>query len=433
MLEQLSEKLTSVLTRLRRQGMLSEADLDEGLKQVRLVLLEADVHYRVVKRFVDRVREVAVGERVMDSLTPGQQVIKIVRDQLAAIMGGERVNLDLSGQPTILMLVGLQGSGKTTTAGKLARLLKHEGKAPALVATDVYRPAAIEQLKQLGDDLGLPTFAEGETAVEIAVRALTWAKQNARDVIILDTAGRLQIDQEMMAELEETDRVIQPTEVLFVADAMTGQEAVNVATAFHERLELDGVILTKLDGDARGGAALSIREVIGVPIKFVGTGEKLDALEPFHPDRMAEWILGMGDVLTLIEKAESAFDAEQTRKLEEKIRKDRFTLQDFLEQLHQVRDMGPLSEIIGKLPGMNRRIEVDERELDRIAAIINSMTVAERENSAILNSSRKKRIARGSGTQVSDVNRLLKRFDEARRLMKQMEGRWGRSSGRLPF
>jgi len=439
MLDALSAKLNSIFTKLRRKGRLTKADLEEGLREIRLALLEADVNYKVVKHFIERIAEKAVGEKVLESLTPGQQVVKIVRDELTAIMGGQQAELDFSKRPTAIMLVGLQGSGKTTTAGKLAKYLNKQAKAksPLLVATDVRRPAAIEQLKQLGEKLGYPTFAQGTTAVEIAAQALEQAKRNAIDVLILDTAGRLQINEELMQELVLMKAKLAPSEILLVADAMTGQEAVNIAQEFDRRLNLSGIILTKLDGDARGGAALSMVYVLNKPIKFIGVGEKLDDFEVFHPDRMAERILGMGDILSLIEEAEAKIDQKAAADFERKIREERFTLQDFLEQLQQVRNLGPLSRLLEKLPGMGK-LEVNEKALTKVEAIINSMTKAERTHPEIIDGSRKRRIARGSGTQVSDVNKLLKRFLEAKKLMKQVGkmGKLGKSpleNLNLPF
>jgi signal recognition particle subunit SRP54 len=429
MLESLGERLTEILTKLRRKGRLTKADIEEGLREVRRALLEADVNYKVAKGFVARLTERAKGREILESLTPGQQVIKLVHEELAAVMGGERAELDLSASPAIIMLVGLQGSGKTTTVGKLARYLVKRGRAkrPLFVAADIYRPAAGEQLRQLGAQLGYETFPISESEaqpLEIASSAVEQARVEGFDLVLLDTAGRLQIDRPMMEELETISKRIQPQEVLLVADAMTGQEAVSIAEEFHRRLELSGIILTKMDGDARGGAALSMVEVTGVPIKFIGVGERLDDLEPFHPERMAGRILGMGDILGLIEEAETRIDRERAEELAERMQKDQFTLQDFLDQLKQVRRMGPLEHLLEKLPGMGR-VEVEDKELDKVEAIINSMTREERLNSRIIDGSRKRRIARGSGTRVSDINRLLKRFKEARKLMKRL-GKMGK-------
>lgn len=434
MLDALGSRLRGILDKLKRRGKLTAADVEEGLREIRLCLLEADVNYKVVKRFIENIRAKALGAAVLESLTPGQQLIKIVRDELTTILGASKKELKLSQKPAIIMLVGLQGSGKTTTAGKLARFLNTElgaSSKPLLVATDVRRPAAIEQLKQLGEKLNLPVFGLGQDALEISLKALDYARQHAHDVLIFDTAGRLQIDDELMKELELMKAELAPSEILLVADAMTGQEAVNIARAFHARLNLTGIILTKLDGDARGGAALSIVEATGVPIKLIGVGEKLEDLEGFYPQRMAERILGMGDVLSLIEQAEKAIDVKRAEELARKIQKEAFTLQDFLEQLEQLKHMGPITKLIEKIPGA-AKVRVDERELVKVQAIIHSMTTEERLRPGILNGSRKKRIAKGSGTQVSDVNRLLKRFEEARKLMKQMsKGRFSRAQFNL--
>jgi len=399
-------------------------------------LLEADVHYKVVKELTERIKTRATGEEVLGSLTPGQQVVKIVRDELTATMGGERAPLDLSRSPAVVLMVGLQGSGKTTSAAKLALRLKKDGRKPLLVAADTYRPAAVDQLQTLGNDADVPVFSLADaTPVEIVTRGLDSAETQLRDVVIVDTAGRLQIDEAMMAEVDEIARIAKPSEILLVADAMTGQEAVNIASAFHDQLGLTGVILTKLDGDARGGAALSIRHLSGCPVKFVGTGEKLDGLEPFHPERMAERILGMGDVLTLIEQAEQTLDQDKAAGLVERLRKNQFTLQDFLEQLEEMQKLGPLSSIIDKLPGAaklkNAAGTEDESETVRAMAILRSMTLEERLNPSIIGGSRKKRIARGSGTQVRDVNRVLARFSEAKRALKMIGGR--RNKGKNPL
>jgi signal recognition particle subunit SRP54 len=423
MFNALTEKLNSILTQLRRRGALTEKDLDEGLRQVRLALLEADVNYKVVKRFIDDVKQKALGAQILESLTPGQQIVKIVRDELVQILGGTRAELQLTSWPSVLLLVGLQGSGKTTMAGKLAKYLTEKLKKRVLLAaTDLQRPAAIEQLKQLGAKLGYPVYAEGRTPLEVAEGALTEARKNSFDVVIIDTAGRLQINEELMAELVKMKERLQPSEILLVADAMTGQEAVNIAQTFDQRLRLTGIILTKLDGDARGGAALSMVTVTGRPIKFIGVGEKLEDLEVFHPDRIAERILGMGDILSLIEEAEARVDAKKAEEFLRKIQKESFTLEDFRQQIQQLRRMGPITKLLEKLPGM-QKVEVDEKALVKIEAIINSMTPQERRHPEILNARRKRRIALGSGTQVSDINKLLKRFEEARKMMKQLKGK----------
>ena len=423
MFNTLTEKLTSILTQLRRRGALTEKDLDEGLRQVRLALLEADVNYKVVKKFIDDVKQKALGAQILESLTPGQQIVKIVRDELVQILGGARADLKLTSWPSVLLLVGLQGSGKTTMAGKLAKYLTERlQKKVLLAATDLQRPAAVEQLRQLGAKIGYPVYAEGRTPLEVAEGALREARQKSFDVLIIDTAGRLQINEELMAELVEMKERLQPTEVLLVADAMTGQEAVNIAQTFDQRLQLTGIILTKLDGDARGGAALSMVTVTGRPIKFIGVGEKLEDVEVFHPDRMAERILGMGDILSLIEEAEARVDAKKAEEFVRKIQKENFTLEDFREQIQQLRRMGSITKLLEKIPGM-QKVEVDEKALIKVEAIINSMTPEERRHPEILNGKRKKRIALGSGTQVSDVNKLLKRFEEARKMMKQLKGK----------
>ncbi|NPV25890.1 MAG: signal recognition particle protein [Firmicutes bacterium] len=428
--EGLAEKLQETFKRLRGKGKLSEADVTEAMREIRLALLEADVNFKVVKDFVARVRERAVGQEVLQSLTPGQQVIKIVYEEMTNLMGGTQSRLNLAAKPpTVVMLVGLQGAGKTTTVGKLANLLRRQGRRPLLVAADIYRPAAIKQLQVLGEQLDLPVYTMGDkqNPVMIARGALEYAQTHGRDIVLIDTAGRLHINEELMAELQEIKVAVCPHEILLVVDAMTGQDAVNVAQVFNEQLGLDGVILTKLDGDTRGGAALSVKAVTGCPIKFAGIGEKLDALEPFYPDRMASRILGMGDVLSLIEKAQENFDLARAKELERKIRKQEFSLEDFLEQLQQVKSMGPLDQILGMLPGFGGmkkfkawQREIDPKEFVHLEAMIKSMTPEERRNPAIINGSRRKRIARGSGTRVQDVNRLLKQFEETKKLMKQV-------------
>jgi len=436
MFDSLTNKLTTLFSKLRGKGTLSEEHVTAGLREIRMALLEADVHYKVAKELTERIKARAIGEEVLGSLTPGQQVVKIVRDELTATMGGERAPLDLSRSPAVVLMVGLQGSGKTTSAAKLALQLKKDGRKPMLIAADVYRPAAVDQLETLGRDVGVPVFSLADAKpAEIVTRGLDWAETQLRDVVLVDTAGRLQIDEDMMAEVDEIARVAKPSEILLVADAMTGQEAVNIAAAFHDRLGLTGVVLTKLDGDARGGAALSIRHLSGCPVKFVGTGEKLDGLEPFHPGRMAERILGMGDVLTLIEQVEQTIDKDKAADLVERLSKNQFTLQDFLDQMEEMQKLGPLSSIIDRLPGAaklkNAAVTEDESEVKRAIAILRSMTLEERLNPSIIGGSRKKRIARGSGAQVRDVNRVLARFTEAKRALKMIGGR--RNKGKNPL
>jgi signal recognition particle subunit SRP54 len=433
MFDNLSDKLQKIFKNLRGQGKLTEANITESLREVRMALLEADVHYKVAKDFVAGIAKRAVGQEVMQSLTPGQQVIKIVHEELSALMGESAEPLKLSGRPPVpVMLVGLQGSGKTTTAGKLARKLSNDGRRPCLVPADVYRPAAIDQLITLAAQLKLPVYASSsaQTPEQIAKDAVNYARQENCDTLIVDTAGRLHIDNELMEELARLKDILEPTEILLVADSMTGQDAVQIAGSFNEKLGLTGVILTKLDGDARGGAALSIRSVTKCPIKLIGVGEKLDALEVFHPDRMSSRILGMGDVLSMIEKAQEAFDVEQAQEMARKFRQDSFTLEDFLSQLQQVKKLGSFDQLLSMLPGMGilkelKKVQVDEKEFVRMEAIISSMTVAERRNADLLNGSRRRRIASGSGTSVQDVNRLLKSYEDARRVMRQMMGAGG--------
>ncbi|TDQ42396.1 signal recognition particle protein [Aureibacillus halotolerans] len=427
--EGLADRLQATLQKIKGKGKVTEADVKEMMREVRMALLEADVNFRVVKSFVNTVKERAIGQEVLDSLTPGQQVIKVVREELANLMGGESAKLEMSKKPpTVIMMVGLQGAGKTTTTGKLANhLRKKQNKTPLLAAGDVYRPAAIDQLETLGREINIPVFSKGTEAnpVDIAKEAVAKAKEDHNDVVFIDTAGRLHIDEGLMDELKQIKEATQPDEILLVVDAMTGQDAVNVAESFNEQLGLTGVVLTKLDGDTRGGAALSIRSVTQTPIKYVGTGEKLDAIESFHPDRMASRILGMGDVLSLIEKAQTNVDEKKAKELEDKFRSMSFTFDDFLEQLGQVKQMGPLDELLGMLPGANKmkgmkNLEVDDKQLVFVEAIIQSMTKKERETPEILNASRKKRIAKGSGTSVQKVNQLLKQFSEMKKMMKQM-------------
>lgn len=423
----LSSRLQDTFRRLRTRGKLTEKDVDAALREVRLALLEADVNYLVVKDFIAKVKERAVGHQVLESLSPGQQVIKIVHEELTTLMGGTQSRINLAAKPpTIILMVGLQGAGKTTTCGKLALHFKSKGHRPLLVAADIYRPAAIKQLMVVGEQVHVPVFNMGETnPVDIAKGAVSHAKSHGNDIVIIDTAGRLHIDAELMQELAEIKRSVNPHEILLIIDSMAGQEAVNVAVSFDQQLGIDGVVLTKLDGDARGGAALSIKAVTGKPIKFATMSEKMDGMEVFHPDRMASRILGMGDVLSLIEKAEAAFDEQKARELTEKMRRDEFTLEDFREQLAQVKKMGPLDQLLGMIPGMGRLnqlkdMAVDESHLKKIEAIINSMTAEERRNPDIIGGSRKRRIAAGSGTRVQDVNRLLKQFNQARQMMKQI-------------
>jgi len=431
--EGLTEKLNAAFKRLKGKGRLTENDVREAMREVRLALLEADVSYKVVKEFVSAVTGRAVGSDVLDSLTPAQQVVKIVNEELTKLMGGASAKITMANSgPTVVMMVGLQGAGKTTTTAKLGGLMRRQyQKRPLLAACDVYRPAAIEQLKVVGGQMDLPVFEEGQgDPVKIAENAIRHARDHGSDMVFLDTAGRLHVDENLMDELKRMKAAVHPNEILLVVDAMTGQDAVNAASAFDEALGIDGVILTKLDGDARGGAALSIRAATGKPIKFAGTGEKLDMIEPFHPDRMASRILGMGDMLSFIEKAEAAYDEKQAAKLEEKLRKNRFTLQDYYDQLQQLKNMGDLSQLLGMMPGgLGKQLQganIDERQMARTEAIILSMTPLERENPQVLNASRKRRIAAGCGLEVVDVNRLLKQFELMQQLTKQM------SKGKMP-
>ena len=443
MFENLSDKLDSVFRKLKGHGKLSEKNIEEGLKEVRMALLEADVHYRVAKKFVAAVKERALGREVLASLTPGQQVIKIVNEELTELMGASHEELNLSGpSPVAIMLVGLQGSGKTTTAGKLAVFLRNKGRKPFLVPADVYRPAAIDQLKKLGSQLDVPVFSSSVDMdpVQICREARTTAHRQGCDTLLLDTAGRLHVDEELMDELSRISNELKPSDILLVADAMTGQDAVNIARSFDETLNIGGVVLTKMDGDARGGAALSIKSITGKPIKFIGVGEKLNELEPFHPDRLASSILGMGDVLTLIEKAQDAVDEKKAAELEKKLRKSQFTLEDFRDQMVQIRKMGSLGDIMKMIPGMGKlkqlkNMDVDETEFVRIEAIINSMTHRERQQHTIINGSRRRRIAKGSGTRVQDVNRLLKNYVQMLKMLKKINkgGMRGMPQGMLPF
>lgn len=439
--ESLSNKLQDVFKRLTGKGKLTEKDVKAAMREVKLALLEADVNFKIVKSFINKVSEKAVGIEVLEGLNPGQQVIKIVKDELIDLMGNSQSKLTFSPKPpTVYMMVGLQGAGKTTTVGKLAGQLRKQNKKPLLTACDVYRPAAIKQLEVVGSNYNIPVFSMGQgNPVEIAKASLEHASKNGNDVVIIDTAGRLHINEELMQELENIKKEVRPQEILLVIDAMTGQDAVNVAEVFNEKLGVDGIIITKLDGDTRGGCALSVRSVTGKPIKFVGMGEKPEDLEPFHPDRMASRILGMGDVLSLIEKAQQAYDESQAAELEKKFKTQDFNLEDFLNQMQQVKKMGPLKDLMGMLPGMNRinldDVDIDDKAIAHIEAIIQSMTVKERRNPEILNGSRKKRIARGCGRSIQEINKLLKQFEEMKKMMKVMtdmaKGKKGRFS--LPF
>lgn len=442
MFQGLTEKLANAFKKFRNKGKLTEADVRDGMREVKLALLEADVNFKVVKDFIKTVTERAVGTEVLESLVPTQQIIKIVNEELVKLMGGESQKLVISPKPpTIVMMVGLQGAGKTTHAGKLAAMYKSKGKTPLLVACDVYRPAAIDQLKIVGESVGVPVFSMGAkiSPVEIAKAGVEHARKNGCDFVIIDTAGRLHIDEELMEELVRIKNAVSPTEILLTIDAMLGQDAVNVAKTFNDKLDITGVILTKLDGDTRGGAALSVKYVTGKPIKFIGTGEKMDALEVFHPDRMASRILGMGDVLSLIEKAEAAYDEKNAKEIEKKIREQTFTLEDFLVQMRQLKKMGNINQLMAMLPGANtgalKNAEIDENQMKKIEAIILSMTKGERFRPEIINGSRRRRIAQGSGTTVEDVNRLLRQFEQMKKLMKQFSGMGKRRFGgmKLPF
>ena len=445
MFQSLSEKLENAFKKFKSKGKLTEADVKVGMREIKLALLEADVNFKVVKDFIAKVSERAVGSDVLESLLPAQQIVKIVNEELTALMGGTQSKLTISSKPpTVVMMVGLQGAGKTTHAGKLAGMYKKQGKSPLLVACDVYRPAAIKQLEIVGEKLGIPVFTLGdkESPVKIAEAGLKHAMQKGYDMVFIDTAGRLHIDEELMAELQNIKKAVSPTEILLTIDAMIGQDAVNVAETFNNLLDVTGVILTKLDGDTRGGAALSVRHVTGKPIKFIGTGEKLDAIEPFHPDRMASRILGMGDVLSLIEKAEQAYDEKKAAELEKKLRESTFTLDDYLDQFAQLKNMGSLEQIMGMMPGVKpgalKDAKIDEKALAHMEAIIKSMTPYERMKPEILAASRKKRIAAGSGTSVEEVNKLLKQFDQTRKLMKQFSNpkqmaRFGKKRMKMPF
>ncbi|MDO4476588.1 MAG: signal recognition particle protein [Clostridia bacterium] len=426
--ESLSEKISAVFKKLKSKGKLSEADVKSSMREVRMALLEADVNYKVAKNFTDNIIERAIGEKVMESLTPAQMVIKIVNEELTSLMGSDQTRLNISSKsPTVIMLCGLQGSGKTTHAAKLALMMKKQGRRPLLVACDVYRPAAIKQLEILGSQVGVHVFEMGtESPVKISQSAISYAKDHGCDIVILDTAGRLHIDEKLMNELKNIKSAVNPQEILLVVDAMTGQDAVNVASSFDNLLDITGVILTKLDGDTRGGASLSVKAITGKPIKFIGTGEKMANLEEFHPDRMASRILGMGDVLTLIEDAEANFDKAQAERMAQKLEKNTFDLEDLKDQMMQVKKMGPLKSILSKLPGVEKQlngIEIDDRIIDRMCAIILSMTPSERKKPSIINPQRKKRIASGSGLKVEDVNKLLKQFEQMQKVMKKFGGK----------
>ena len=445
MFQSLSEKLENAFRKFRNKGKLTESDIKSGMREIKLALLEADVNFKVVKDFINSVSARAVGADVLESLLPAQQIVKIVNEELTAIMGGSQSKLTISSKPpTVIMMVGLQGAGKTTHAGKLAGLYKKQGKNPLLVACDIYRPAAIKQLEIVGEKLGIPVFTLGDkvSPVKIAEEGIKYANQKGYDMVFIDTAGRLHIDEALMKELQDIKAKVAPTEILLTIDAMIGQDAVNVASTFNDLLDVTGVILTKLDGDTRGGAALSVRHVTGKPIKFIGVGEKLDAIEPFHPDRMASRILGMGDVLSLIEKAEQAYDEKKAAELEKKIRESTFTLDDYLEQFAQIKGMGNLDQLMGMMPGMKagalKDAKIDEKALAHQEAIIKAMTKREREKPDILNASRKKRIAAGSGTTVEEVNKLLKQFEQIRALMKQFSdprkmAKFGKGKMKIPF
>ena len=438
MFQSLTDKLSAAFKHFRSKGKLTEADVKVGMREIKLALLEADVNFKVVREFVKQVTERAVGTEVLESLVPAQQIVKIVNEELTAIMGGSQAKLTISSAPpTVVMMCGLQGAGKTTHAAKLAAMYKKQGKRPLLVACDIYRPAAIKQLQILGEQIGVPVFTMGTdiSPVKIAEEGIKYAKDNFCDMVFIDTAGRLHIDEVLMEELRSIKEKVSPTEILLTVDAMIGQDSVNVAEHFNGLLDITGVILTKLDGDTRGGAALSVRYVTGKPIKFIGVGEKIDAIEPFHPDRMASRILGMGDVLSLIEKAEAAYDDKKAAELEKKMREQTFTLDDYLEQFEQIRNMGSMEQLLGMMPGVNtaalKDAQIDEKAMGRVEAIIKSMTPKERAKPDILNSSRKRRIAAGSGTSVEEVNRLLKQFEQVKKLMKQFTSMGGKRRGKM--
>ncbi len=436
----LSDRLQDIFTKLKGKARLSEADVNEALREVRVALLEADVNYKVAKDFVASIKSRAIGSEVLESLTPGQQVVKIVNEEMMALMGGEQAKLVVSPKPpTVILMAGLQGSGKTTSAGKIALYLKSQGKRPLLAACDIYRPAAIRQLEILGEKNNIPVFSLGdqENPLKIATEAVAHARKHGNDYLIVDTAGRLQIDEDMMKEIEAVAEAVNPTETLLVVDAMAGQDAVNAAKVFDERLPITGIVLTKLDGDTRGGAALSVKAVTGKPIKFTGTGEKVEALEPFYPDRMASRILGMGDMLSLIERAQSSLDQEKVIAMEQRLRQSKFTFEDYMEQLQQIKKMGDTNELLSMVPGMGKQlknIQVDDKQFARAEAIIQSMTKVERTNPAVINGSRKLRIARGSGQSVQEVNRLLKQFEQMQKMIKQINAMTeGKKKGKIPF
>lgn len=443
MFQNLTEKLANAFKKFRNKGKLTEADIKEGMREVKLALLEADVNFKVVKDFIKSVTERAVGAEVLESLLPAQQIVKIVNEELIKLMGSETPKINISPKPpTVIMMVGLQGAGKTTHTGKIANLYKQKSKSPLLVACDVYRPAAVDQLKIVGESVNIPVFSMGTkiSPVEIAKAGVEHAKKNGNDMVLIDTAGRLHIDEELMDELVNIKNAVNPTEILLVVDAMTGQDAVNVAKSFNDLLDITGVVMTKMDGDTRGGAALSVKYITGKPIKFIGTGEKLDAIEVFHPDRMASRILGMGDILSLIEKAEAAYDEKNAKEMEKKLREQTFTLDDFLDQMKQLKKMGNIEQLVGMMPGVKpgalKDAQLDESQMGRIEAIILSMTKAERTKPEIINGSRRKRIAKGSGTSVEEVNKLLRQFDQMKKMMKQLTGMGKRrmfGGMKLPF
>lgn len=440
MFDNLTDKLDRAFKILKGQGKITEINVAETMKEVRKALLDADVNYKIAKSFTDTVKEKALGQNVLTAVSPGQLMIKIVNDELTELMGGQKSELDLKGNPAIILIAGLQGSGKTTFTGKLANFLKTKGKKPLLVAGDVYRPAAIDQLEILGSQAEVPVYTdrENKSPVKIAQDGIRYAKEHNHTVVIIDTAGRLAVDEEMMKEIAAVKQAVQPHEILFVVDAMTGQDAVNTAKAFNDRLDFDGVVLTKLDGDTRGGAALSIKSVVNKPIKFIGTGEKLDAIDVFYPDRMASRILGMGDVVSLVERAQEQFDAEEAAKIQKKIRKNQFDFNDFLSQLNQIKKMGNVKDLMGMIPGvgkMMKDIDIDDNAFKGIEAIIHSMTPLERQNPDLINGSRRKRIADGSGTSIQDVNKLIKQFEDMRKMMKMFSnpGGAGRLMKNMPF